>query len=215
MSRENLPHDLAARLRGRITSGAMAAGSRINEVDLARLLEVSRTPLREALSRLAAEDLLEVRPRRGFFVRGPGAAEVRELGEVRALLEPAALAAAGALRSGELVRLARLNAATARAAGDVERVIELAEAWRGSLLSGCPNGVLLEAIERAARRTRAVERAWARERVDVEATVREHGEVVAALSRDDVAGAAVLQRAAVEGRAGRVAAWLEGTLRHG
>ena len=53
--RDNISDSVAAELRHRIVDGQLPAGERINEVHLARQLGVSRTPLREALSRLAAE----------------------------------------------------------------------------------------------------------------------------------------------------------------
>ncbi len=47
-------------------------GERINEVDLARQLDVSRTPLREALNRLVTEGFLTTRLNKGFFARTLG-----------------------------------------------------------------------------------------------------------------------------------------------
>ena len=64
-----MSNDLANSLRDMIIDGDLAPGKRLNEVHLAAELGVSRTPLREALSRLAAEgDVVSV-PRHGFFVK--------------------------------------------------------------------------------------------------------------------------------------------------
>ena len=62
---------------------------RINEGTLARQLGASRTPLREALNRLAAEGLLTVEVGRGFFCRPLDAGEIRELYELRVVIEEA------------------------------------------------------------------------------------------------------------------------------
>src|SRR5690606_8809543 len=62
-------------------------GERINEVDLARQLNVSRTPLREALNRLATEGFLTTAPNRGFFGRPLDTKAVFDLYEFRRCLE--------------------------------------------------------------------------------------------------------------------------------
>ncbi len=66
-------------------------GERINEVDLARRLGASRTPLREALNRLVAEGFLVLKQGRGFFCRDLKPREMFELYQFRAILEAAAV----------------------------------------------------------------------------------------------------------------------------
>jgi DNA-binding GntR family transcriptional regulator len=66
-------------------------GARINEVDLARRLAVSRTPVREALNRLVRDGFLRFVPNRGFFARDVTPDLVRDLYELRAALEVAAV----------------------------------------------------------------------------------------------------------------------------
>lgn len=66
-------------------------GERINEVDLARQLNVSRTPLREALNRLATEGFLTTAPNRGFFGRPLDTKAVFDLYEFRRCLEVASV----------------------------------------------------------------------------------------------------------------------------
>ncbi len=66
-------------------------GERINEVELARRLGASRTPLREALNRLVAEEFLVLKQGRGFFCRDLKPREMFELYQFRAILEVAAV----------------------------------------------------------------------------------------------------------------------------
>ncbi|MBR0666041.1 GntR family transcriptional regulator [Roseomonas hellenica] len=66
-------------------------GERINEVELARRLGSSRTPLREALNRLASEGFLVAAPNRGFLARTLEARQVRSLYEYRGLVEAGAV----------------------------------------------------------------------------------------------------------------------------
>ena len=81
-------------LKHQIVSLALAPGSTIRESDLQRQLGLGRTPLRDALQRLAHDGLLRIYPRRAIVVPKLGLAEVRELFEVRLALEPTATALA-------------------------------------------------------------------------------------------------------------------------
>ncbi|MCO4055875.1 MAG: GntR family transcriptional regulator [Bosea sp.] len=74
-------------LREALLGGKYAGGARLNEVDLAVSLAVSRTPIRSALSTLAAEGLLEYRPNSGYAVKAFAAKDIDGIYAVRATLE--------------------------------------------------------------------------------------------------------------------------------
>ncbi|MGH1412051.1 MAG: GntR family transcriptional regulator [Pelagimonas sp.] len=78
---------IAEELEERIFDGSYSDGDRLDEVRLAEQFGVSRTPLREALQRLARSGLVEHIPRRGAFVRQPGVVELMEMFEVMAEVE--------------------------------------------------------------------------------------------------------------------------------
>ena len=82
-------------LRERILEGRLKPGTALKERDLCEELNVSRTPIREALRRLSADGLAEVRPRRSIVVSSFGADELTEIFELGIVLESfvAALAA--------------------------------------------------------------------------------------------------------------------------
>jgi DNA-binding GntR family transcriptional regulator len=77
-----------ATLRDAIMGGDLAPGARLGEVELADRLGVSRTPVREALSRLAAEGLVEIVPNRGARVVTWTVAELEGVFDLRSVLEP-------------------------------------------------------------------------------------------------------------------------------
>ena len=77
-------------IRGLIVSLELAPGSVIDERGLVERLGIGRTPVREALRRLAQERLVEVYPRRGMFVTGVDVRQLARLSEVREVLEPEA-----------------------------------------------------------------------------------------------------------------------------
>lgn len=72
-------HVALSALRERLQNGALAPGARATAVDLADDLGLSTTPVREALSRLTGEGLLEDRRGQGYFVRLLGPVEVADL----------------------------------------------------------------------------------------------------------------------------------------
>ena len=74
-------------LRELVLDGAFAPGERVPEIDLAKRLGVSRTPLRLALSTLAHEGLLEPLPGGGFVVRSFTCADISDAIELRGMLE--------------------------------------------------------------------------------------------------------------------------------
>jgi DNA-binding GntR family transcriptional regulator len=101
-----LVDELAATLQGRVLSGEIPIGTWLRQESLAAEFGVSRTPVREALRKLQASGLVEMRPQRGALVRMPSARDVREAYEVRAELEGlAAGVAATRIGADELRRL--------------------------------------------------------------------------------------------------------------
>ena len=111
---------LQTELREAILAGTLRPGTRLRAEALAERLSSSRTPVREALLLLAREGLVEIEPRRGATVRMFDAADVAELYEVRALIEPhAAALAAERIDADRLVALTALHErSTARDASD-------------------------------------------------------------------------------------------------
>jgi len=82
---------VAAALRHALHQGRWVAGAPLRQEELAAEFGVSRIPVREALSKLQAEGLVVVEPNRGAFVASLSAADVREVFDLRVLLECDAL----------------------------------------------------------------------------------------------------------------------------
>jgi DNA-binding GntR family transcriptional regulator len=96
-------HSLAAQtvdlLREIVLTGEIPPGGRVNEVELAARLRISRGPLREAIAHLISEGLLVHEPHRGTHVPQADAAALYALFELRAALECAAARLAAARRT--------------------------------------------------------------------------------------------------------------------
>jgi DNA-binding GntR family transcriptional regulator len=137
-------------LRDQLRSGRFSGGRMLPEASLAAQLGVSRTPVREALLRLACEGLLE--PAGRSFVRPALArADIDEIYELRLLLEPeAARQVARQFRERAQLRPIRERLAgmiEAHAAGDAETFIDANDRHRAAWLALVPNRRLLRAIE--------------------------------------------------------------------
>ena len=105
-------------IRDLIVSVELGPGAVIDERALMEALGIGRTPVREALRRLAQEKLVEVYPRRGMFVTGVDVGDLALLTEVRAVLESeAARLAAVRATAGERDELGELIAELDRRAG--------------------------------------------------------------------------------------------------
>lgn len=205
--RENLSDATATAVRNLIVDGHLAEGERINEVHLAQRLGVSRTPLREALARLAHEGALRSVPRIGYFVRPLTLDELSQLYPIRPLLDPEALRLAGLPSPERLARLRELNGRIV-AAPDADAVIGLDDEWHLELVAACPNRVLVELIEQFIRRTRRYEVALMRERENVRSAGDAHAAILAALERGDLEAACAALKSNLQTGFEPIAAWL-------
>jgi DNA-binding GntR family transcriptional regulator len=87
IERVPLHEEVTNRLRDMIVSLRLPPGERIQELEVAQLLGVSRTPVREAIKVLTAEGLVELLPLRGAIVKAFSGKDARDMLEVIALLE--------------------------------------------------------------------------------------------------------------------------------
>ena len=187
-------------LRQLIVSLELAPGSAIKEPELTAQLGIGRTPVREALRRLALERLVEVYPRRGMFVTTVDVRDLARLCEVRAVLEPEAarLAAERATRADleEINALLEELAATRRR--DDRLLIDLDERIHRAIYRCSHNQLLEETLEWYY--THAL-RIWALaldRAPDLQGAVLEHHALLDAIARGKGERAAVLMRAHVE-----------------
>lgn len=207
LPRGNISDDLLDAVRNMIVDGELAAGERINEVHLSRALGVSRTPLREALTRLAGEGALASLPRIGWFVKPLSVEEFDQLYPIRALLDPEALRLAGLPSPQAIDRLERLNARIA-VGGAADAVIALDDEWHLALIDHCPNKVLLDLIRDFMRRTRRYEMALMRERGNVTVAADTHRDITNALRARDLEAAVLGLRRNLTAGGEPIRAWL-------
>lgn len=171
-------HTLAAlmELRKRILNGDFPGGTRLFEVPLAETLQISRTPIREAMSRLAEEGLLDRLANGGFVVRSFTFADVIDAIELRGVLEgmAARLAAERGVPDEGLRRLGNilvdLDGCFGGAPGEVdfEAYSELNAKFHGVLVDISGSAVLQREIDRATRLPFASPSAFLSDRTNID-----------------------------------------------
>ena len=98
------------KIRNKIICFELKPGTRINDQSLSESLEIGRTPVREALVRLASERLLKNEPRNGFFVSEIGFAEVKSILETaRILYRAVSVLAPIRIQPGEIQYIEEIN----------------------------------------------------------------------------------------------------------
>jgi DNA-binding GntR family transcriptional regulator len=140
-----------AELRSRIVTLRLPPGTLLREDELMRELGIGRTPLREAVKRLALENLVSVQPRSGTFVTGVDAADIIHISEVRAELEAQAAELAARRMEPELRSRAEDMLEQVRAlerAADADELMRLDESIHRLIWDGSHNPYLVETLER-------------------------------------------------------------------
>ena len=195
LSRAPLRDQVYLDLLHRLQRGTIAPGSRIRDSEIARQLGVSRTPVREALIRLAREGTLHAEVGRGFRVRSLATEELREVGAILAVLEPLALDLTPEFSAERLAALAAVTRRLEQTRGDIDACIELDDEWHRLLLSECLNRRLVALIETLRLTPRRYLRHYLQQAGRLSLSTVHHGRIADALRRGDRDGArALLER---------------------
>jgi DNA-binding GntR family transcriptional regulator len=179
----------------RIHRGDIPAGARLQDAKLAAEFGVSRTPIREAMLRLARDGVLQTDTGRGFRLRPLDPLELQEVGAILAVLEPVALEQSADFPPARLDRLAEIVRHLERVRSDISRCIDLDDEWHRTLLEGCPNQRLLHLIVTLRQITRRYLHAFLQGAGRVSLSTLYHVKIVESLRQGDRENAArLLQR---------------------
>ena len=150
------PIEILERLRALILTGEYGPDERLIEEQLAERLGVSRTPVRQALTMLEAEGLVEIAPNRGATVCSFSIEDVWDIYDLRAVLEGhAARRAAGRIERRELERLQELAGEMERLPGrfedheeEIRALVALNQEFHGTIVQASRNRRLEHLINR-------------------------------------------------------------------
>lgn len=182
-------------LRRELLSGRLEAGQWLREQELAEALQVSRTPVREAIRQLAQEGLLQIEVNRGVRVRDLSLEEAVATYEVRSHLEgmAASLAARNIDGNARAALEEHLSAMNEVDPEDQAEHIRTDNEFHALVARLSGNPVLEELVEKLSERVMRV-KILTRD-VNVSATARaQHAQIVDAISRGDEAAAEAAMR---------------------
>jgi DNA-binding GntR family transcriptional regulator len=174
----------------RIVSGELAGGERLDEDALADELQVRVGAVREALSALERDGFVRGVVDGGYAVAELTEIEVREAYPVAILLEGLALRSTRRFPPDAVARLRAINDEMAGALGDPMRAATCDWRFHDELVGHCGNEQLLGTLRPLKRMLLRYEHTYMSADEFVNRSVGQHWEIVAALERDDLGGAA-------------------------
>lgn len=188
--RANLHEHAANRLRQMLVEGRIAPGAKLNERELCEVLDVSRTPLREAIKMLAAEGLVELVPNRGAVALKLSEDDVRHTFEVMGGLEAlSGELAAQRITDAELaeIRAMHFEMLAAYTRRDLSNYYRLNAQIHRAINEAAKNPVLAATYERVNARLQALRFRSNQDEEKWKSAMKEHEQMVDALARHDAA----------------------------
>ncbi|MBE7204315.1 MAG: GntR family transcriptional regulator, partial [Parafilimonas terrae] len=171
-----------------IASGTIAAGTALDEQNLAQRYGASRTPVREALRQLAASGLVEIRPRRGVVVVRLTPQRIADMFETTAEIEAMCTRLATyrmtPLERGELMERHEESAAAVEA-GDLDAYDRFNRVFHEALYTGTHNAFMAEQALAIRERLAAFRRTQLRHGDRIRRSRAEHGEILEAIAEGD------------------------------
>jgi len=197
---ESLSANVVHRLELEILKGQRRPGDRLDERQLADHFGVSRTPVREALQRLAASGLVVSRGRQGLQVAQLSIADLLDAFSVAAEME--ALAAAQAARRIRPEQKNRLEAAhqacsAASEKGDADSFYEANLAFHETITAASHNRILQDELRRLTVKISPYRRTITFQPGRMESSIPEHGQIMQAVFRGDAVQASQVMRSHV------------------
>jgi DNA-binding GntR family transcriptional regulator len=193
--------ELRLQLADEIVRGALAPGAALDETDLAKRFNVSRTPVREALRQLAASGLVDARAHRGAVVARPSFDRLTGMFEAMAELEAlCAGLAAERMLPAERHRLEAVHEELRLLsyAGNPDSFHEVNERFHNTIYAGSQNDYIAEITLATRVRVQPFRRAQFRNLGRLAKSHAEHDRVVVAILRGDKLGASAAMRAHIE-----------------
>ena len=177
ITQESLKIQIIKALWQLIIEGKIMPNAAMREVQLTELLNVSRTPLRDALQQLEWEGIVVSEPRKGHRLAPFSEGDILEIYPLRAKLESFALELSGIPNQKILDELNEINLKISKS-NSPKDLVELDERFHVLLLSNCPNKRLLKTIENLHRQSQRYEYAYMAMNNMVEKSNTQHENII-------------------------------------
>ena len=194
---ESVVDQVYVAIRERIADSTLPRGVRLHQEDLAAELGVSRTPVREALRRLAAEGLVEMRTNRGARVADLDPGDIRRPYEARLIVEPGAARLAAKRSKGVTQDAMRAAVAAQRKAiPDVAATFDANRDFHLALVQASGNPFLVQIVEQLWLRAigAPIYEHQAETPARMRADAKEHEQILLAIEAGDARAAETLTR---------------------
>ncbi|MGB5933500.1 MAG: GntR family transcriptional regulator [Anaerolineae bacterium] len=199
---------VTASLREAILDGYFEPGEKLYQDRIAEELEVSRTPVREALRRLESEGFIEIRPHYGAFIADLSRQDIREVYEMRKLLEAEVVRQVTAvIPKSVLDELDRslTEAETQLDTGDITKHFESDIHLHETIASFVESRLLMETLDSLTNRVSIVRRfAQSKPGPHLIESLKEHRAILQAMRKRDPEQAAKLMRGHLEHSSRRI-----------
>ena len=185
------------RLKNAIQTGELKPGEPLYELHLSEMLQISRTPVREALQQLVLEGLVKNMPNRAMTVASLSMQEVLNVLHIRSLVDPEIARLVAEAASKEVFEILQQSVETMNAAALNDDRAEWSKAdtvFHETLCKACPNALLGELGLQMRNRMHLVATDVQTTTVRLQACTKEHSEVVEALASRDAAAASEAMR---------------------
>ena len=190
---------IVASIRDSIIAGKIKPGERLLEPDVAKMLGVSRTPLREAFLQLEAEDFVRVTPRRGAVVSELSVKDAEEIYVVKSALESLAARLASTLMTDEIVdKLVSVNDQMEKKAKakepDYRALLDLNSMFHRIIVETTKNEKLMQIVNHLRNQTLRYNFIYLSVLSHLEESIKEHRQIIDALCRRDGAAVEILMK---------------------
>ncbi|WGQ09430.1 GntR family transcriptional regulator [Pedobacter gandavensis] len=177
ISPESLKSQIIKALWQLIIEGKIIPNEPLREIQLTELLNISRTPLRDALQQLEWEGIVVSEPRKGYRLAPFSEADILEIYPLRAKLESFALELSGLPDKRVLDELHKINLKILQSKSPKD-LVELDERWHVLLISNCPNQRLLKSIRTLHRQSQRYEYAYMSMNKMVQKSSNQHESII-------------------------------------
>jgi len=175
-------------IRRRILNGELSTETPLSEYQLAEELELSRTPVREAIKRLEREGLVQSIPNRGTFVAELTARDISEIYQVREQLEGFAARIAAETMSDESINMLEEEIRVLNTLASEGRLVEIVDSdirLHKLIIASTQNSRLIELLGTLDDQMHRVRAVFPQSSQWLEATLAEHTDIVKAIKARD------------------------------